>query len=109
VKTVLQPDILVVCDKSRLQGTGYHGIPKLIIEITSPASSKVDKLYKFNKYEKAGVQEYWIVEPESKLVSVFMIQDNQRYGRPDIYSEEDAIQVSAFPELTIDLKPVFVY
>ncbi|MHB8125119.1 MAG: Uma2 family endonuclease [Desulfitobacteriaceae bacterium] len=107
VTNVTQPDIVVVCDTSKLKGTGYYGTPTLLIEITSPSTSKIDRLYKFNKYEKAGVREYWIVEPEVKIVSVFVLQNNGRYGRPDVYSEEDQIKVSVFPDLTIDLKPVF--
>ena len=79
----------------------------MIIEITSPSSARNDKLIKFNKYEQAGVKEYWIVEPETKLVSVFILQENQRYGRPQVYSEEDQIRVSLFPELMIDLASVF--
>ena len=105
--TVLQPDILVICDKSKLKGTGYFGVPTLIIEIVSPASSKMDKLYKFNKYEKAGVKEYWIVEPDYKVVSIFKLQDNEKYGRPDNYSEEDTIDAETFTDLKIDLNQVF--
>ncbi len=109
VATVIQPDLLVVCDKSRLKGTGYLGVPPLVIEVISPASSKMDRLYKFNKYEQAGVREYWLVEPEGKLVSVFTLQINQRYGRPEIYSEEDEIPVGIFRELRISLKEVFEF
>lgn len=61
----------------------------------------------FNKYEQAGVKEYWIVEPDIKLVSVFTLQENQRYGRPELYSEDDEIKVGIFPDLIVDLKPVF--
>lgn len=104
---VVQPDIVVICENEGLKGTGYYGSPTLIIEITSPSTAKMDRLYKFNKYEKARVQEYWIVEPDLKLVSVFVLQDNQRYGRPEVYSEENHVNVSIFPDLTIDLKSVF--
>ena len=104
---VVQPDILVICNKEGLIGTGYNGTPTLIIEISSPSTSRTDKIWKFNRYEKAGVKEYWIVEPEGKIVSVFVLQDNKRYGRPEVYSEEDQIIVSVFPELIIDLAPVF--
>lgn len=106
-KNVLQPDLVVVCDKKGLKGTGYYGIPELIIEITSPSTSRRDRLLKFNKYEKAGVKEYWIVEPEGKFVSVFTLQGNKRYGRPELYSEKDTINVSIFPDLVIELEPVF--
>jgi len=104
---VVQPDLVVVCDKERLKGTGYYGVPTLIIEITSPSTAKMDKIWKFAKYEKAGVKEYWIVEPENKLVTVFILQENNQYGRPEVYSESDKINVSVFPDLSIDLKPVF--
>lgn len=104
---ISQPDIVVICDKSKLRKTGFFGVPELIIEIISPSTARMDKITKFNKYEKAGVKEYWIVEPEQKIVSVFVLQDNNRYGRPDVFSEEDQITVSIFPDLAIDLKPVF--
>ncbi len=104
---ISQPDIVVICDESKLRKTGYFGTPELIIEITSPSTARKDKLIKFNKFEKAGVKEFWIVEPEQKIVTVFVLQENNRYGRPEVYAEEDKINVSIFPDLSIDLKPVF--
>jgi Uma2 family endonuclease len=58
-------------------------------------------------YEKVGVKEYWIVEPEVKIVSVFALQENGRYGSQEVYSEEDQISLNIIPNLTIDLKLVF--
>lgn len=107
IKKVVEPDITIVCDKSKLDDKGYNGAPDMIVEIMSPSSIKMDRFIKFNSYEKAGVREYWIVEPEGKLVSVFALQDDQRYGRPEIYTEDDKIKVSIFPDLIVDLKPVF--
>jgi len=107
VKNVVEPDITIVCDRSKLDERGCKGSPNMIIEILSPTSGKNDKLIKFNKYEKAGVKEYWVVEPDQKLISVFILQANGSYGRPEIYSDEDKIKVSIFPDLEIDLKPVF--
>ncbi|MCR4431001.1 MAG: Uma2 family endonuclease [Tepidanaerobacteraceae bacterium] len=104
---VLQPDIVVICDNKGLKGTGFYGIPELIIEISSPSTSRKDKVLKFNKYEKAGVKEYWIVEPEGKFISVFTLQENKRYGRPETYMEKDKVKVSVFPDIIIDLAPVF--
>ncbi len=104
---VVQPDIVVICDKSGLKGTGYYGTPTLVIEISSPATMKNDKIWKFNKYEKAGVKEYWIAEPEGKIISIFTLQENNRYGRPESYTETDKVKVTTFPELIIDLAPVF--
>lgn len=62
-QNVVQPDLLVICDKSGLNGTGYFGVPDLIIEVCSPSTIRNDKVLKFNKYEKARVKEYWIIEP----------------------------------------------
>ena len=107
IKNVVEPDITIVCDKFKIDQKGYNGTPDMIVEIISPSSIKNDKFIKFNKYEKAGVREYWIVEPEGNLVSVFVLQSNQRYGRPEIYTEEDKITVSIFPDLRIDLSAVF--
>jgi Uma2 family endonuclease len=98
---------VIVCDQTKLDDKGCKGTPDLIIEIMSPSSIKNDRLLKFNKYEKAAVKEYWIVEPEGKLVSVFKLGENKRYGRPEVYADEDIIKVEMFPGLEIDLKPVF--
>jgi Uma2 family endonuclease len=109
ITTVVEPDIVIVCDHSKLDDLGCKGAPDLIVEIVSPTSVKNDILKKFNRYEKAGVREYWIVEPNGKIISVFLLGDNARYGRPEIYSEEDNIKVNIFLDFTIDLKSVFAY
>ena len=105
--TVIQPDILVICDKSKLKNTGYCGTPELVIEILSPSTGRIDRLTKFWAYEKAGVKEYWLVEPDTKLISVFILQDNSKYGRPNLYTEADNITVSISPDLVIDLGKIF--
>ncbi|OPZ83812.1 MAG: hypothetical protein BWY74_04370 [Firmicutes bacterium ADurb.Bin419] len=107
IRNVVEPDITIVCDNSKLDERGCIGSPDMIIEILSPSTGKNDKLIKFNKYEKAGIKEYWIVEPEQKLISVFLLQPNGRYGRPEVYSEENTIKVSIFQDLEINLNTVF--
>ncbi|AFK94368.1 MULTISPECIES: Uma2 family endonuclease [Thermoanaerobacterium] len=107
IKTVVEPDIAVVCDKSKLDNEGCKGVPDLIVEITSPSTARRDKIEKFNLYEKYGVKEYWIVEPEEKIISVFTLQNNNRYGRPESYAVDNKIKVSIFEDLVIDLKDVF--
>lgn len=109
IDTVVEPDILVVCDSSKLDEQGCKGAPDLIIEITSPSSVKNDLLKKFNRYEKAGVKEYWIVEPNGKIVTVFTLGENGRYGRPEVYAEDDEIQVNILKDLKINSKRVFDY
>ncbi|KGK91570.1 hypothetical protein DP73_03070 [Desulfosporosinus sp. HMP52] len=109
ITDVYQPDLVVICDKNQLKGTGYFGVPDLVIEILSPSTAKKDRLLKFNMYEKFGVKEYWIVEPDVKLVSVFILQGNKRYGRPELYTELNDVKVSIFPDLIIKLNTVFEF
>jgi Uma2 family endonuclease len=109
INVVVEPDIAVVCNSSKLDEKGCKGEPDLIVEIISPSSVKNDILKKFNLYEKAGVKEYWIVEPNGKIVTVFVLGENRKYGRPEVYAEDDEIQVSIFTDLKINLKPVFAY
>ena len=107
ISNIVQPDIVVVCDETKLRKTGYFGVPTMIIEISSPSTARQDRVVKFNKYEKASVKEYCIVEPDGKYINVFTLQKNKRYGRPEAYTEDDKVQLSVFPDFTIDLKPVF--
>jgi Uma2 family endonuclease len=107
IKKVFEPDITIVCDRTKIDKEGCKGSPDLIIEVMSPSSIRHDKVTKFNNYEKAGVKEYWIVEPDGRLVSVFLLQTNNRYGRPEIYTEDQKITVSIFPDLSVDLNTVF--
>lgn len=106
-KNVVEPDITIVCDKGKITEKGINGAPNLIIEIISPSSVKVDKMIKFNKYEKFGIKEYWIVDPLNKSVDVFILGDNNRYDRQSTYIDEEKIKLSIIPELEVDLKLVF--
>ncbi|EAX46807.1 protein of unknown function DUF820 [Thermosinus carboxydivorans Nor1] len=106
IDTVVQPDIVVVCDRKKLDPRGLRGAPDLIVEVVSPATASKDKRDKFLLYERSGVREYWIVEPQPKLVTVFTLAGG-RYGRPDVYAEPDQIPVGIFPDCIIDLAAVF--
>ncbi|MBI5418362.1 Uma2 family endonuclease [Candidatus Poribacteria bacterium] len=107
IDTVVQPDIVVICDKSKLDDKGCKGTPDLIIEITSPYTSSKDMKEKFSLYERVGVKEYWIVNPQDKIIIIFKLGKNKEYGKPEIYSKEDKIKVSTLKGLTIDTKDVF--
>ena len=76
VYDVVQPDICVICDLSKLDERGCIGAPDLIVEILSPTSFKYDWNRKFNRYEKAGVREYWIIDPKAKTTHVFILQSD---------------------------------
>lgn len=69
--TYVEPDISIICDKSKLSDKGCNGAPDFIIEIVSPSSRKMDYITKNTKYSEAGVREYWIVDPEKERTTVY--------------------------------------
>ena len=107
VETVVQPDLTVICDKRTLDEAGYRGAPELVVEILSPSTAQKDLKIKFARYERAGVKEYWIVEPEGKTVQIFTLGADGLYGRPQLFVPGDMAPVGIFPELEIDLTEVF--
>jgi len=106
VLTVVQPDIVVICDKKKLDDKGCRGAPDLIIEILSPNTASKDLREKLNLYEKHGVNEYWIVHPTDNTVMVFKLS-KKKYGRPDVYAEKDKIKTPILDGLEIELELVF--
>lgn len=74
VDTVVQPDILVYCDRSKLTEAGARGAPDLVVEILSPSTAKKDQHDKFSLYERHGVREYWIVDPEGRWLCVYRLE-----------------------------------
>ncbi|GHV80456.1 hypothetical protein AGMMS49944_22470 [Spirochaetia bacterium] len=104
-KTLLEPDISVICDFSKLDDRGCNGAPDLIIEILSPSTSTKDKVRKYNLYLDAGVREYWIVDPKAETVQVYVLE-NGRYVAAS-YGDADTIAVTVLPGCTINLKEVF--
>ena len=103
--TVVQPDILVVCDLSKLDGRRCNGAPDMIIEILSPTSAKRDLIIKFNKYLQAGVREYWIVNPDNKIISVHILENGKYVTRS--YTDTDTIAVNVLNGCEINLNEVF--
>ena len=114
--TVVEPDIVVVCDPDKIDERGCNGPPDLIIEIVSPSNSRRDRLLKFNLYLKAKVREYWIVHPNYKEIDVNILDEDryttQTYGvnEPDAKENEkleEIVPVTVVPGLEIDVKDIF--
>ncbi|MBU1822010.1 MAG: Uma2 family endonuclease [Bacteroidetes bacterium] len=103
--TVVQPDLCVICDESRLDEQGCNGAPDLVIEILSPGNTKREMKDKFELYEEAGVQEYWLVEPNDEIVLIYVLNDVERYI--GLQPATEIVQSSLFPEIAIDLAAVF--
>lgn len=99
IYNLVQPDVAVVCDRDKLSdGKRCIGAPDWVIEVVSPSTKAQDYIVKLNKYQTAGVREYWIIDPEKKRIMVykFEIQDY------NVYSLDDIIRVGIYPELEID-------
>ncbi|MCP4153679.1 MAG: Uma2 family endonuclease [bacterium] len=106
ISNIVQPDISVICDPGKLDEKGCTGAPDLIIEILSPSTRRRDRLEKLNLYEMAGVKEYWLVEPEGQLVDVFILGSDGAYGRSQMYTESDTIEINSLKPLAVDLGSV---
>ncbi|GAB6153122.1 Uma2 family endonuclease [Desulfosporosinus burensis] len=104
---VVQPDISIVCDESKLDEKGCFGSPDLIIEVISPKSISLDFVKKLALYEKYKVKEYWIVHPIDNTVMVFILGEDYQYGKPGIFTEDSHLKSNFFADVTIDLKQVF--
>ncbi|WP_081412716.1 Uma2 family endonuclease [Fictibacillus sp. Mic-4] len=102
IKNWVQPDLIVVCNETQIESKRIIGAPDLVIEILSPATARNNRVLKYNKYEQAGVKEYWIVDPYNQTIEVNLLE--KRTGH---YFREDKIRANLFSDLEIDLKNVF--
>ena len=92
-RTMVQPDVLVVCDRSKVVRRCVYGAPDFVVEILSPSTWEKDMYVKLGKYESAGVREYWIVDPKKKRVLVY---DFEHTDFPALYTFTDQIPVGIF-------------
>jgi Uma2 family endonuclease len=107
VDTVVQPDLIVVCDPAKLDDRGCRGAPDLVVEITSPSTASLDHIRKKALYERHGVREYWLVHPVDRIVMVYTLQPDGSYGAPAVYGPEDSLPVGIFEDFSVDLKQLF--
>ena len=101
VETVVQPDIAVICDKSKLDEKGCRGAPDWIVEVLSPSTAAKDMIQKRGSYERHGVREYWLVHPLDHLLWIYRLE-NDTYGKPEILVTEGKTPVSLLDGLEID-------
>ena len=104
--TVVQPDLAVFCDLSILKEQAAFGPPTLVVEILSPHTKKKDIQLKYEIYEEAGVEEYWVIMPEEELLEQFVLE-NRKYQRIQTYTREDSVEARAVDGLSVDLDEVF--
>ncbi len=107
VDTMVEPDISVVCDRRKLDKQGCKGAPDLIIEVLSPSTQRHDQLVKLNLYQRAGVREYWIVDPENRTVRVMIQAGDGNLRTHEIYKQEEVAKVNVLEGCFIELSKVF--
>ncbi|CAM4127042.1 Uma2 family endonuclease [Geobacillus stearothermophilus] len=106
IREWVEPDLVIVCDKSKIREKRIVGVPDLVVEIISKSTVRKDKIVKFHRYERAGVKEYWIVDPMNETIDVYVLEEG-RFRHQGMYVRDDTIPVRLFPELAIELKNVF--
>ena len=108
IVTVVQPDICVICDLSKIDKRGCIGAPDWIIEILSKYTSTKDLKIKFDVYEASGVNEYWVVHPEEHTLLIYKLDKQGKYkGGRKPFTRTDTVSPATFPELRINLEEVF--
>jgi Uma2 family endonuclease len=106
-KTMVQPDILVVCQRDRITKQNVYGAPDMVVEVLSKSTRKKDMSLKLHKYSNAGVLEYWIVDPENKMVLVYDLENDMEIA---MYSFKDKVPVKIFNnECVVDFSEIEEY
>lgn len=106
VYTVVEPDITVVCAPSKLDDHGCKGAPDMVVEILSPSTQRHDRLVKLGLYQRAGVREYWIVDPDSQTVQVLTLSDRLLLPH-EVYDRKGVAKVNVLDGCFIELSKVF--
>lgn len=101
--TIVQPDLMIICDKNKLDGNRCNGAPDFIIEIVSPGNPADDYIRKLYYYKNAGVREYWIADPRRKTVTVNYFEGNMLNVQ---YSFDSVIKVNIYDDLLINFSEI---
>ncbi len=100
VDTVVQPDVMVVCQTERLDRRGVRGAPDLVVEVLSPSTAGHDHIRKRRIYERAGVREYWLLHPTDRILTIYCLQADG-YGKPEVQELAGTTDVGVLPGVTI--------
>jgi len=108
IESVVQPDLVVICDPEKLDDAGCRGAPDWIVELLSPSTSARDRVHKRNLYEHHGVREYWIVHPTEETLTAYHLDQSSGRFAPAITGPASEMRgPTIFPDLAIDWAPVF--
>ena len=101
IDTVVQPDVIVVCDQGKLDRRGVRGAPDFVVEVLSPSTAFHDHKRKREVYERAGVKEYWLVDPVERTIHIYRLDENGRYGKPDVREMKGETPIGVLGEVVI--------
>lgn len=104
--TVLQPDVCVICDLSKLDKRGCLGAPDIVVEILSPGNNAKELRNKYDVYQEAGVKEYWVVSPQNQWVRIYTLADG-RFIESPYYVAGDTAHSSVLNGFSIDINDMF--
>jgi len=104
--TVVQPDVVVICDPEKLGKEGCRGAPTLVIEVLSPSNTAIEMYRKRDLYASAEVPEFWIVNPDKKLIEIYRL-NGDHYETTAVLRMGDTVQSALFPGLAISLETIF--
>ena len=108
-KTMVQPDVIIICNRDKFKKGIVFGAPEFVVEVLSPSTSTKDKTLKLSKYMSAGVQEYWIVDPKKKNIIVYFKDKEDDYD-VYLYSFADEVPVRLFnSECAVNFKEIYEY
>ena len=102
IRTVFEPDVVVVCDPSKMDKSGIRGAPDFIIEVLSPSTARFDQIEKRKVYERAGVREFWLMDVPGGVLTIYR-QIGDAFAPPEIVRAEGVIDIAALTGLTLDL------
>ncbi len=104
--TVVQPDICVICDKSKIDARGCLGAPDIVVEILSPSNNSIELSTKFDLYEKSGVKEYWLIFPQhNTFIANILVDGKYITSRP--MASDKIFTSTVLPDFSLDLKELF--
>lgn len=105
IDTVVQPDLVVVCDRSKLDERGCRGAPEWVIEVLSPATAGHDQIVKRALYERAGVREFWLVHPVDRIVTIYVLEAGA-YGKPAVHELTGELAALTLPQVIVPWEKV---
>ena len=107
VDTVVQPDLLVICEKAKIRENGIWGAPDLIVEILSPSTSRKDLREKYDLYQRSGVKEYWVIDPPGRWVQQYVLGSDGLYAPEVTWVNTGTVVCATLPGFELDIAAIW--